>query len=212
MCRIRQKEWVECDYRKQANDQRQRNSVEPIHGLDLRLSVCQQGSLAGEGYPFRNSAVWPSTQLSDTTGNWGFRTTSTSMLYSAQSMKRTAGATAVKPKPSAGTTTDEVILAIEQRRRTVIDVIRSAQKRLLISLFRCTDVQVLDAIAEARDRGVKIKLILTPRARGWEKRLKELSAYLDSMGVMVHHYSDPVVKYHAKYFVADDGPALVGSM
>ena len=101
---------------------------------------------------------------------------------------------------------------MEKRRAAIIDVIRSAKKRLLISLFRCTDFPILDAIAEVRQRNVEVKLLLTPRARGWEKRLKELGAYLESMGVLVHPYSDPVVKYHAKYLVADDGPALVGSL
>jgi phosphatidylserine/phosphatidylglycerophosphate/cardiolipin synthase-like enzyme len=32
------------------------------------------------------------------------------------------------------------------------------------------------------------------------------------MGAKLHRYADPVVKYHAKYIVADDGPALVGSL
>jgi phosphatidylserine/phosphatidylglycerophosphate/cardiolipin synthase-like enzyme len=107
---------------------------------------------------------------------------------------------------------DRVILAIEQRRDAVLEVIRSARKRLLISLFRCTDFPVLDAIGEALRRSVDVRLLLTPRARGWEKRLKELGAYLESMGAQVHPYSDPVVKYHAKYLVADDGPALVASL
>ncbi|HJZ98898.1 MAG TPA: phospholipase D-like domain-containing protein [Candidatus Solibacter sp.] len=107
---------------------------------------------------------------------------------------------------------DQVILAIERRRDAVLDVIRSARKRLLISVFRCTDVQVLDAIGEALSRKVEVRLLMTPRARGWEKRLKELGAYLESMGATVHPYSDPVVKYHAKYIVADDGPALIGSL
>jgi cardiolipin synthase A/B len=108
--------------------------------------------------------------------------------------------------------TDQIILAIEQRRDAVLKVIASARKRLLISVFRCTDVPVLDAIAEALHRGVEVRFLMTPRARGWEKRLKELGAYLESMGAKVHSYSDPVVKYHAKYLLADDGPALIGSL
>ena len=28
----------------------------------------------------------------------------------------------------------------------------------------------------------------------------------------MHAYTDPVVKYHAKYLVADDGPAVVASL
>src|SRR5947208_13777715 len=94
---------------------------------------------------------------------------------------------------------DQVILAIEQRREAVLDVIRSARRRLLISVFRCTDVPVMDAIADALQRKVDVRLLMTPRARGWEKRLKELGEYLESMGAKVRSYSDPVVKYHAKY-------------
>ena len=107
---------------------------------------------------------------------------------------------------------DQVILAVDRRRAAVLDVINAAKKRLLISVFRCTDVQVLDAIADALARKVDVRLLMTPRARGWEKRLKELGAYLESMGAKVHPYADPVVKYHAKYLLADDGPALIGSL
>jgi phosphatidylserine/phosphatidylglycerophosphate/cardiolipin synthase-like enzyme len=117
-----------------------------------------------------------------------------------------------KLKPAAAQKPDQIILAVERRRDAVLDVIRSAKKRLLISVFRCTDVLVLDAIAEALHRNVEVRMLMTPRARGWEKRLKELGAYLESMGAKVHPYSDPVVKYHAKYLLADDGPALIGSL
>jgi len=107
---------------------------------------------------------------------------------------------------------DRVVIAIEKRREAVLEVIGSARRRLLISLFRCTDFPVLDAIADALHRKIEVKLLVTPRARGWEKRLKELGAYLESMGAQVKTYADAVVKYHAKYLVADDGPAFVGSL
>ena len=107
---------------------------------------------------------------------------------------------------------DQVILAVQQRRKAVLQVIRSARRRLLVSVFRCTDVAVLDAIGEALHRNVDVRFLMTPRARGWEKRLKALGSYLESMGAKVHPYSDPVVKYHAKYLLADDGPALITSL
>ena len=105
-----------------------------------------------------------------------------------------------------------MILAIGQRRQAVLQVIRSARRRLLVSVFRCTDVTVLDAIGEALNRNVDVRFPMTPRARGWEKRLKALGSYLESMGAKVHPYADPVVKYHAKYLLADDGPALITSL
>jgi phosphatidylserine/phosphatidylglycerophosphate/cardiolipin synthase-like enzyme len=34
---------------------------------------------------------------------------------------------------------------------------------------------------------------------------------LEETGATLHSYTDPVVKYHAKYLVADEGPAIVAS-
>jgi phosphatidylserine/phosphatidylglycerophosphate/cardiolipin synthase-like enzyme len=70
----------------------------------------------------------------------------------------------------------------------------------------------MDAIGDALQRKVDVRLLMTPRARGWEKRLKELGEYLESMGAKVRSYSDPVVKYHAKYILPDNGPALIASL
>ncbi|HTS64493.1 MAG TPA: phospholipase D-like domain-containing protein [Candidatus Acidoferrales bacterium] len=106
---------------------------------------------------------------------------------------------------------EEIVLAPEQRRAAFVEVIRAAKRRLLLSVFRCTDFAVMDALAEARQRKVEVRLLLTPRAQGWIKRLKELGAYLESMGAQVRSHADLVVKYHAKYMVADDRLALVGS-
>ena len=134
-------------------------------------------------------------------------------FYNAPETGRTAPAmpttkTARRAPAGAG---EQVIVAVDQRRPTFIRVIHTARKRLLISLFRCTDFAVMDAIADALQRKVEVRLLMTPRARGWEKRLKELGAYLESMGAQVHPYADPVVKYHAKYVVADDSTALISS-
>ena len=49
-----------------------------------------------------------------------------------------------------------------------------------------------------------------PRAA--RKRLKKLWDALEEMGAVVSWYADPVVKYHAKYLVADEGPALVTTL
>jgi phosphatidylserine/phosphatidylglycerophosphate/cardiolipin synthase-like enzyme len=101
----------------------------------------------------------------------------------------------------------------EQRRDTVLRVIRSARRRLILSVFRCSDYLVMDELAEAVSRGVRVEALLTPRAKGDEaKQLRELGTVLQGMGAEVYRYSDPMVKYHAKYMVPDDGPALVGTL
>lgn len=112
----------------------------------------------------------------------------------------------------AMTLVDRLVLAPTARRDAVLHVIRSAQRRLVLSVFRCDDFQVLDELVAAIRRDVQVHVLITRRARGWKRRLKELGALLKSAGAQVHRYSGPVKKYHAKYMVADDGPALVGSL
>jgi cardiolipin synthase len=106
---------------------------------------------------------------------------------------------------------DRLLLSPEERRAAVLDVIRGARTRLILSLFRCNDVEVLDEFASARHRGVEIEALLTQRAKGGKRRLRRLAAHFEAIGASVWHYDDPLIKYHAKYIVADEGPALVGT-
>jgi phosphatidylserine/phosphatidylglycerophosphate/cardiolipin synthase-like enzyme len=94
----------------------------------------------------------------------------------------------------------------------LLDCIRSAGRRLVLSLFRCNDFGVLDALAEALERGCQVEVILTKRAKGGRKRLRKLWGALEEMGAVVTWYSDAVVKYHAKYVVADEGPAIITTL
>ncbi len=66
--------------------------------------------------------------------------------------------------------------------RRCSNVIGGARRRLVLSLFRCNDYGVLDALAGALERGVKVEAILTKRAKGGKKRLKKLWDALEEMG------------------------------
>ena len=107
---------------------------------------------------------------------------------------------------------ERVVFVPDERLPAVLDLIGAARRHLILSLFRCDDFRVLDALAAALQRNVRVEVLLTGRAKGWKKRLDELWGVLESMGAKLHRYADPVVKYHAKYLVADDGPALVSSL
>jgi phosphatidylserine/phosphatidylglycerophosphate/cardiolipin synthase-like enzyme len=107
---------------------------------------------------------------------------------------------------------ERFVFTPNQRASSVLRVIGGARERLVLSLFRCDDFRILDAIGAARRRGVDVAVLVTPRAKGWTRRLDELWGVLESMGVTLYRYADPVVKYHAKYLLADDGPALVASL
>jgi len=107
--------------------------------------------------------------------------------------------------------TDRIAITPEERRAAIIDVIASARSRLILSLFRCDDFDVLDALVAALARGVQIEALMTDRAKGGRKRLDQITKMLASSGARLSRYSDRVVKYHAKYIAADQRLALVGS-
>ncbi len=107
---------------------------------------------------------------------------------------------------------ERFVFTANQRASSVLRVMGGARERLVLSLFRCDDFRILDAIGAALKRGVDVSVLVTPRAKGGTKRLDELWGVLESMGASLYRFADPVVKYHAKYLVADDGPALVASL
>jgi phosphatidylserine/phosphatidylglycerophosphate/cardiolipin synthase-like enzyme len=106
---------------------------------------------------------------------------------------------------------DSVRTAPADRRRAVLDVLRRARRRLELSMFRCDDAEVLTELARATARGVEVSVLLTPRAKGHPADLETLRSALAATGAAVHRYANPAVKYHAKYLVVDEGPAIVAS-
>jgi len=106
---------------------------------------------------------------------------------------------------------DRVVISIDDRRATVIEIIRNAKRHIALSLFRCNDDEVFAELARATARGVRIDALVTSRAKGGKAKLRKLWTRLTECGASVHAYSDEVVKYHANYLVADDGPAVVAS-
>jgi phosphatidylserine/phosphatidylglycerophosphate/cardiolipin synthase-like enzyme len=107
---------------------------------------------------------------------------------------------------------DAVVTGPGDRRAVVLRAIRQARERLAMSLYRCNDQAVFDALRQACERGVQVDVLVTSRSGGGRKRLKKLWRALEETGVSLHPHTDPVVKYHAKYLVADEGPALIASL
>jgi cardiolipin synthase A/B len=107
---------------------------------------------------------------------------------------------------------DAIVTAPGDRREVVVTTIRQARERLALSLYRCNDRAIFDELKQARARGVQVDVLVTSRSGGGRKQSRKLWRALEETGVSLHAHADPVVKYHAKYLVADEGPALVASL
>jgi len=114
--------------------------------------------------------------------------------------------------PEASLPPDRLVAAVEDRRAALLDVIRGARSRITLSLFRCNDGEVLAELAAATARGVLVEVLITSRSKGGRKRKQKLWQALERTGASLRAYTDPVVKYHPKYLVADEGPAVVASL
>ena len=114
--------------------------------------------------------------------------------------------------PDRPLTPDRLVSAVEQRRGVLLDVIRQARSRITLSLFRCNDDQIIGELTAAAARGVVVGVLVTSRAKGGRRRKQKLWRALEQTGASLSAYTDPVVKYHAKYVVADEGPAVVASL
>jgi phosphatidylserine/phosphatidylglycerophosphate/cardiolipin synthase-like enzyme len=107
---------------------------------------------------------------------------------------------------------DRLVTTVSDRRAVLLNVIRQARSRITLSLFRCNDAEIFEALAAATARGVAVDVLVTLRAKGGRKKLEKMWRLLEQTGAALQTYTDPVVKYHAKYLVADEGPAIVASL
>ena len=114
--------------------------------------------------------------------------------------------------PEASLPPDRLVSAVGDRRGALLEVIRGARSRITLSLFRCNDGEVLAELAAATARGVLVEVLITSRSKGGRKRKQKLWQALERTGASLRAYTDPVVKYHPKYLVADEGPAVVASL
>lgn len=111
----------------------------------------------------------------------------------------------------SGHARERLVIAPRLRRRTILAAVRSAQTHLGLSIFRCDDAAVLNALAAAVRRGVHVQVLMTARARAAGPHLDALHAWLAGQGIDVRRY-DGGMKYHAKFLVADGRLALVTTL
>ena len=92
----------------------------------------------------------------------------------------------------------------------IIKAIRSAKKTIDVFIFRFDRDDVEKALAAAVQRGVAVRALIANTNRGGEARLRKLEQRLLAAGVQVARSADDLLRYHAKYMIADATLHLLG--
>jgi len=92
----------------------------------------------------------------------------------------------------------------------VVQAIRRATKAIDIFIFRFDRDEVEKALAAAVLRGVQVRALIAHTNRGGETRLRKLEQRLLAAGVLVSRSADDLLRYHAKFMVADSVLHLFG--
>ena len=94
----------------------------------------------------------------------------------------------------------------------LLDAIASAQKTIRLKMFVFDEPQLLDAIVEARKRGIDARVMLNPARRSGETENEESRRKLVEAGVSVLDSNPAFDLTHEKSLVIDDASAYVMSL
>ena len=92
----------------------------------------------------------------------------------------------------------------------IVRAVHKAKRTIDVCIFRFDRDEIEKALASAVQRGVKVRAFIASTNRGGESRLRKLEQRLLEAGVMVTRSNDDLLRYHAKYMVADDTLYLFG--
>lgn len=92
----------------------------------------------------------------------------------------------------------------------IIKAIKTARKSIDVFIFRFDRDAVEKALEAAVLRGVTVRALIAHTNRGGEARLRKLEQRLLAAGVQVARSADDLLRYHAKYMIADSTLHLLG--
>jgi phosphatidylserine/phosphatidylglycerophosphate/cardiolipin synthase-like enzyme len=85
----------------------------------------------------------------------------------------------------------------------VVQAIKAARKTIDVVIFRFDRDEVEQALSAAVRRGVTVRALIAHTNRGGESRLRALEQRLLAAGVTVSRSAADLLRYHAKFIVAD---------
>jgi cardiolipin synthase A/B len=86
----------------------------------------------------------------------------------------------------------------------VVQAIRRAKRAIHICIFRFDRPELEKALGAAVQRGVLVRALIAHTNRGGEARLRKLEKRLLEAGLTVTRTANELLRYHAKFLIADD--------
>jgi len=105
-----------------------------------------------------------------------------------------------------------IIILPDDTIKSIIDAINEAKKSILVKMFLFSDPELLNAIVDAKQRGVKVKVMLNPARRNGEDENEVAWKKLEEAGIEVRDSNPCFVITHEKSMVIDEKLAFVKSL
>jgi phosphatidylserine/phosphatidylglycerophosphate/cardiolipin synthase-like enzyme len=105
-----------------------------------------------------------------------------------------------------------IIILPDDTGKEIISAIETAEKSILIKMFLFSDPELIKAVIAAKDRGVKVKVMLNPARRNGEEENEDTRKLLEDAGIEVRDSNPSFVITHEKSMVVDNKIGFVKSL
>ena len=112
---------------------------------------------------------------------------------------------------SGSTSGQRLLVMPDDGGAAVVDLIDQAREELLLKQFKLQSEQVEQALIRARERGVRVRVMLNPHTSGGDRWNDEAFALLQSHGHEVVWTSECFPVTHEKSMVIDGHAALIAT-
>ncbi len=96
--------------------------------------------------------------------------------------------------------------------KSIVEAIEGANKSILIKMFLFSDPELIQAVIDAKLRGVKVKVMLNPSRRSGEEENEDARTRLEAAGIEVRDTNPDFIITHEKSMVVDEKLAFVKSL
>ena len=105
-----------------------------------------------------------------------------------------------------------IIILPDDTAREIVEAIDDAKESLRIKMFLFSDPLLIQAVIAAKNRGVKVKVMLNPARRSGEEENEETRKKLEQAGIEVRDSNPEFTITHEKSMVIDDRVAFIKSL